>query len=219
MLFTLLATATAAQLVMPGFFHAGEAEARDGEVWYGVYATDSGFSIETTRLEVKPIFDPLLDDDWEASGSEILAEGPRQPLFLVRGVPGLVEGPVAMASSEVTPLVPGAVVGLSDELLVVYGTAKEPVLPGLPPALEDLRVVLQGLPGGAPSQELLSLDAPDLTAPSLVWAGDLDGDGRTDLLLDATDHYSASAYTLLLSSAAAPGERVAEVATLVVSSC
>ena len=218
MLLSLVATAAAAQLVLPGFFHAGEAIAADGEVWWGLYETPAGFELEPTRLEVTPVFDPMLDEDWEATGLEILAEGERQPLFLVKGVP-LQAGPVRTASKDVTPLVPGSVVGLTEELLVVYGTAREPALPGLPPALEDVRVVLQGLPGGAPSQELLTLDAPDLAAPSLVWAGDLDGDGEIDLLLDATDHYAANAYTLMLSSAAAPGERVAEVATLVLSSC
>lgn len=218
MLLSILATAAAAQLVLPGFFHAGEAEARDGEVWWGLYETSDGFQLEPTRLEVTPVFDPLMDEDWEATGMEILAEGERQPLFLVKDVP-LQAGPVRTATADVTPLVPGSVVGLTEELLVVYGTAREPAMPGLPPALEDVRVVLQGLPGGAPSQELLTLDAPDLAAPSLVWAGDLDGDGEVDLLLDATDHYAASAYTLLLSSAAAPGQRVAEVATLVLSSC
>ena len=35
--------------------------------------------------------------------------------------------------------------------------------------------------------------------PTLLWAGDLDRDGKLDLLMDLTNHYNASEYTLFLS--------------------
>ena len=49
----------------------------------------------------------------------------------------------------------------------------------------------------------------------LLWAGDLDRDGRLDLLLDLSEHYNMSLPTLFLSSAAADSDLVAPVARLV----
>lgn len=49
-------------------------------------------------------------------------------------------------------------------------------------------------------------------SPFIVWSGDLDGDGKLDLLLNVTDHCDISLPTLYLSSAAKGGELVHEVA-------
>jgi hypothetical protein len=57
---------------------------------------------------------------------------------------------------------------------------------------------------------VLGIDA----APALLWAGDVDRDGRLDLLLDLSDHFELGATSLLLSTAAGPGELVGRAATL-----
>ncbi len=54
----------------------------------------------------------------------------------------------------------------------------------------------------------------DMIGPSLIWAGDLDRDGKLDFLLDATTHYNVSEPTLFLSSPAQAGEIVRPVATI-----
>ena len=46
----------------------------------------------------------------------------------------------------------------------------------------------------------------------LYFAGDLDRDGRLDLVFDTSDHYNLSRPTLLLSSLAADGTLVGEAA-------
>ncbi len=55
--------------------------------------------------------------------------------------------------------------------------------------------------------------------PTLLWAGDLDRDGKIDLLLDVTMHYALSKYTLFLSSQADDGDLVTEVAHFTSGSC
>jgi hypothetical protein len=47
---------------------------------------------------------------------------------------------------------------------------------------------------------------------ALLFAGDLDGDGHTDLLMQLDDHYNVSETVLFLSSAAAAGQLLGEVA-------
>lgn len=54
----------------------------------------------------------------------------------------------------------------------------------------------------------LSEDKP----PSIVWAGDLDGDGGLDLLMEVGNHYNVTEYALLLTSAAHGTGLVREVA-------
>ena len=46
----------------------------------------------------------------------------------------------------------------------------------------------------------------DDAMPRLLFAGDLDRDGRLDLIFDITDHYNVSRPTLFLSSGAADGK-------------
>ncbi|NIQ12133.1 MAG: hypothetical protein GWO23_21940 [Gammaproteobacteria bacterium] len=55
--------------------------------------------------------------------------------------------------------------------------------------------------------------------PQVLWAGDLDRDGKLDILLDLTDHYNVSAPTLLLSSMAAANELVQPVAEFRTTGC
>jgi hypothetical protein len=55
---------------------------------------------------------------------------------------------------------------------------------------------------------------------AVVWAGDIDGDGRTDLVLDERPHYAFRfVYRLFLSSGARPGRLVEERACVSAVSC
>jgi hypothetical protein len=44
--------------------------------------------------------------------------------------------------------------------------------------------------------------------PALHWAGDLDREGKSDLVIDITNHYNLSRMALFLSSLAKEGELV-----------
>jgi hypothetical protein len=68
-------------------------------------------------------------------------------------------------------------------------------------------------------QTIACLDTLDEDATALHWAGDLDGDGRIDLLVDATSHHAGTDLRLYLSSRASNGELVREVARLEKSNC
>jgi hypothetical protein len=75
------------------------------------------------------------------------------------------------------------------------------------------------LHGGGISQTLFSLTEHDAASWQLLWAGDLDGDGKLDLLLNLSAHYNVSARRLFLSSAARQGEAVREVAVFETTGC
>lgn len=74
----------------------------------------------------------------------------------------------------------------------------------------DAQVVLTD---GRTTQVLYSADGfTDEPHYFIEWAGDLDRDGRLDLVVNLSRKYSWHPYRLLLSSAAAPGQLVADVA-------
>ena len=74
----------------------------------------------------------------------------------------------------------------------------------------DARVVLSD---GRDMQVLYSADGfIDDPHYYIEWAGDLDRDGRLDLVVNLSRKYSLHPHRLLLSSAAAPGQLVADVA-------
>ncbi len=54
---------------------------------------------------------------------------------------------------------------------------------------------------------------------TLVWAGDLDRDGKLDLYVSVTQHYDVTERKLFLSSPAGEGQLVKEVAEFVTSDC
>jgi hypothetical protein len=55
--------------------------------------------------------------------------------------------------------------------------------------------------------------------PEVHWAGDIDGDGRLDVLLDTTDHYNVREMPLYLSSAAKHRALVGEAAPFTATGC
>lgn len=53
----------------------------------------------------------------------------------------------------------------------------------------------------------------------LIWAGDMDGDGKLDLLMVLSDHYNVLEYTLFLSSKRSSGSLVQRVAAFRIVGC
>jgi hypothetical protein len=53
----------------------------------------------------------------------------------------------------------------------------------------------------------------------LIWAGDLDGDGKLDLFMALSDHYNVTEYTLFLSSRGSGGKLVDRVAAFRATGC
>lgn len=122
-------------------------------------------------------------------GTAIAAAG--APLVLVSG---LSAGEVPTSHVGYLPLARFASTRVGDAKLVAVGNS-------------DYRMMMSG---GTRSQELFSLGATDDTTPSLVWSGDLDGDGGTDLVLLTSGRSELREVRLYLSSAAVGDDLVGE---------
>lgn len=151
------------------------------------------------QVAVQNVKDPLLDGEDQKSGTEVkVRDG--EPLFLIRGVESLARKKVKTA--RFNPLGPM----LADQTPIQLscqdckGSLSLRIIDvkrGEGDAGRSSRLVLEG---EGISQILYEWpDGFDDQHCELIWSGDLNGDGRIDLLMNLSDHYNVNEMTLLLS--------------------
>ena len=210
-----------AALLEIGEFHGEEVKARSGEKWLGLHVSAGGSLLLPYRIKVEAVHDPIVDEnEAHKTGKAVTVDLPLQPLFLVKGATELKEGPVITVADDertlekVSPL-SLTVADHSYTLKVVGDKSTEKCSDQTLP--ENAKLVLVS---GDSSQVLYSLaECGDDAGWRLLWAGDLDGDGKLDLYINVTQHYNVSEKRLFLSSRAAQGQLVKEVAEFVTTGC
>jgi hypothetical protein len=214
-----------AQLLETGEFHGDEVSAQTGERWLGLHVTDQHSTLLRYQLTVESVHDPITDHGTsEKTGKKVSVNLPLEPLFLVKSAKILSGGPVTTVFKQAAD----------------YEKSLERVSPHnlkLAEATYVLKVV--GSEDGAKCSEhsfpknarlmLVSGDVEQVLYSIdgcgnepywyLLWAGDLDRDGKLDLYLSVTQHYNVSERKLFLSSPAKRRQLVAEVAEFVTTGC
>jgi hypothetical protein len=212
------------QVIEPGEFHGEEVSAQSGEKWLGLHLTDNENSLLLTyRLNVSAVNDSLVDEDGQSSGKKVSVDLPLQPLFLIRGVKNVSAGPVTTVFDEggsTSILAESSAItlklGEASYVLKVAGS-EDTAKCSDQPFPRNARLVLVS---GESGQVLYSLqDCGNDPSWRLLWAGDLDRDGKLDLYVSVTQHYNVSERKLFLSSQASEGQLVKEVADFVTSGC
>jgi len=207
----------------PGQFHAGEPVARDGESWLALHADGSEASLVAATLKVRVVHDELLDEAGVRTGLEVSSQDGDGIVAYLRGdglKTGAIEPAVVASRGPDTGGLPyelafrGQLHRLSShcEERPRDAHARQPRFD----CRIELRIggraqVLSRL-GGYRERQDATMSLGDDASPALVFAGDLDRDGKLDLIFDVTDHYNVSRPVLFLSSQAGPGELLGEVA-------
>lgn len=210
--------AGAAELLAVGSFHGDEVSAKTGQVWYGLYQRQRGCELKASKIRVTIVKDEIVDTT-TSTGKEVQVDQPGETLFLVRGVAGLKNRAVATsyAGDPAKSLRPGQVlvlkIGHKKYTLSVSGKFSDNRSGA---ALAEYKLVLSV---GARSQTIAAEKDCDAVHPRLIWAGDLDSDGRIDLLVDSSTHYNVSSRTLWLSEGATGAQLVRAAAKFVTSGC
>lgn len=216
----LFALSGAHGLQPPGTFHDGEAVARHGERWLALRVQAGDARLETTRLRVKKVFDEIVDAEGQTTGSEVASDKTDVVTYL-RG-PGLHAGPVVQARVENAA---AAADPIAQTLHLQDRTYRLASRCAADPAARDALICAIDLIEGGRSQTLVRMSGQrnqgdagmvlslgDDATPALVFAGDLDRDGKLDLVFDTTDHYNLSLPVLFLSGAAEGDELLHAVA-------
>ncbi|NHC33890.1 hypothetical protein [Scytonema millei] len=185
-------------LTTGSYFHGNEVQAQSGEQWLGLFSTAQGFELLPTKITVNTVRDYVLDiDETKKTGKEILVDGKNTPIFLVKGSiplkPGIVKT-VFSGNAKFSPNSPPLSVALNLESGNIYQiSVKERQNPE---TIYHALLVYSGK--DSIFQEISS--CCDDGSTTLLWAGDLDRDGKLDLLIDISNHYHVSLLTLFLSS-------------------
>lgn len=232
-----LATSAAASagygLQPPGSFHKGEVLARSGERWLALRGQDGDTALVSVQVTVKRVHDPLVDAEGEATGEAVSAIRTDDAIMLLRGA-GLRPGDVTRATVDEQ----ASEHGLPTYRIALgtreYRIATRCIIDDLSATATPDRPAAYSctidLIDGERRQSLMSIaayrESPDArllfasdASPHLIFAGDLDRDGRIDLILDTTDHYNLSRPTLFLSGAAGQGNLLHAVATHSATGC
>jgi hypothetical protein len=189
-----VSVANAAEVQPVGLVPAGT-EVRSGERWLGLFPTEVGWQVRRTQLDVVawPEGAGAFEGMWDVAAREEV-----QPLVLFRDLPGVRAGTVSSVSPEVDA-----------DGRVLFGPSR--VRPWL-----ELEADATGVQGDLVlhrNGERLLVAPWTATEghPSLLWAGDLDGDGHLDLVLEHGRDDTVRT-SIWLSGAARAGQAVAKVA-------
>ena len=203
-------------LMTLGAHHGDEVPADlDGQTWLAAVQRGDAWHLEAGRVQVTAVADPVLDQNKDDRSGRLVAVPDLGGVasFLVRGE-GLVPGPLAMADAAPRPLFPGdqQVLTLGDDevSLQAFGVAN-PNRWGVT-VIERYHLVASGSRGQVDLFAAAPLDKEG-QVPRVVFAADLDRDGRMDLVVETSDHYNVHQLALFLSSAAGAGAPLAPVAT------
>ena len=203
LLFFLPFVARADDVVFTGSYHGEELPYAAGEPFLAL--TKSCVLVPVT-IDVTIEEDPIVDNPGERTGKRVSVAG-FEELFLVRGK-NLHPGKVRPAQPDFADLqIPASrpvfVLGAREYQLSYRCRG------------EECTLMLQS---GEVSQDLETVEGHDV-AHYVSFAGDLDHDGRLDLIVDLSRHYNESRPTLWLSSAAREGQLVAMTAELPTTGC
>lgn len=181
-------------------YHDGEAPATPGEGWLALHLVEGEWRLTPAQVATQRVFDPVLDTEGEKTGLRIDAT-PEDATIVLRH-PALSQGVVATPTMRFGIDAPVVAPGQPD--VVIAFASKRYVL--------SARDGAAALSDGERSTMLTSVatggaDSDDRA--SVAWAGDLDRDGRLDLIIYQTRHNSGG-YCLYLSSTATNGALVAE---------
>jgi hypothetical protein len=222
LLFFLPFVARADDILATGAFHGAEMKHTSGESFLAmVEHKDGTWSLDPVRIRVSRVHDPIVDEiETAKTGRNVEVEGFEG--LLIRGT-RLQAGRVATATPSVANL------DIYDVHTFVFGKTRATVRYRCANAPDadgsvDCSLVLES---NGIIQELGTIgayqDGPKLVLPDvlpqLYFAGDLDRDGKLDLLIDMQRHYNEWHPVLFLSTAAGEGELVRKTAELVTTGC
>jgi len=191
------APAASPQLLVPGNHYSGRVNTVTGETWLGLFRSDSGWALETTDVTVVAIPNPCTDTGNQKTGRRVGVSRPDSPLFLVRNAPSLEPGAAQAAVTGVMRLYPGErrEFDLGSPAvrwaIAAYGSVPAPRPGGAGDyAITEYSLVASRTPWTT-WEPLFTFRAPDAgtglrSPPTVLWAGDVSGDGNLDVFMDLT---------------------------------
>jgi hypothetical protein len=195
----------------------------DAHDWLGLFATPTGYELRPVKPVVEAAPPGPVDQPGQPPVERLVTAKDEdvQPLYLFTGLPAHVTGPVPTLFEGYVGVQPGTLsLGRHPRLhgaLVAKGSRSHEGAD----SYEGYSLSLHRWEEGQMrTQVLIEVERTYLRVPGLIWAGDLDRDGKLDLIIDAGTSIEGGTFLkLYLSTEAGDGEIVGVAAEIGYGGC
>ncbi len=202
--------------VLPtGIFHGDEVWNNASVLqWFGLFKGQDGYYLKQTEIKTERVNDAIVDEnESDKTGWRVQALNKDSCLILIESLPFLTDRNIQSVKLSNEFIYPGDTVSIkySGINYKIYAKGGKKQIPNQPDWFEvwNYRLYITATIKGQERKTLLIAQPNgDDRMINIIFAGDIDGDGILDLLIDTTDDYNVSIPTIYLSKPAANGEVV-----------
>lgn len=198
-----------------GTFHSEEVwDNADKEKWFGLFRGKAGFYLAETTLKTKKVYDGFVDyNETEKSGWEVQTINKDTSIILIEASKILTPHNVQEAILSKKQILPGdtlriSYLGIDYEIIAIGGKKKVQDDPEWYEVWNYKLYLTATIKGQQHTSLLVAQPSFNDQMIDLIFAGDIDGDGILDLIIDTSSHYNATSPTIYLSKPADNGEIV-----------
>ncbi|MFD0763416.1 hypothetical protein ACFQZI_01035 [Mucilaginibacter lutimaris] len=208
-----------------GVFHEDEVDPHSSKYkWMGIFKTDTGYYIRPTQIKLTRENDAVLDEAGQKTGWMVSPSVKDTSILLISGLDYLQSRPITAIPFKNEYILPGEhedfICNGIKYILYATGTNKSTSLKREPYNVSGYKLFIKAVIGGQEyNQVLLSVAMFDDVISTLIFIGDIDGDGRPDLIMDTTNDYNMQRATLYLSKPAETGKLLKVVGWHAISGC
>lgn len=207
------------KVLMVGTFHGDEVDENAAkQKWFGVFKNKTDCYLAETSLLTKRVFDAIVDENENSkTGWQVETTNKDTAILLIEKLNYLSPHNFKAAELQKNTIYPGESIEINylGNTYKLFATGTKNKIEGSEDSftVEDYQLIVSVEINGVSKKNILVAEKSfDDKMTQILFAGDIDGDGILDLIIDTSNHYNASMPTLYLSKAASKNEVVKPVA-------
>ncbi len=203
------------KILTTGTFHSDEVwKNADKENWVGLFQSERSFYLAETRIKTIKVYDPIADENEnDKTGWNVSTINRDRAIILIEALDFLNPHQVLQAALSKKQIFPGDTLRINylGITYILFATGEKKKVQTEPEWFDvwNYKLYITATIKGKLHKSLLvakpNFDDQMIT---LIFAGDIDGDGFLDLIINTSRHYNVSSPTIYFSKPAKNGEVV-----------